>query len=107
MLIPVPEADEPARPSFPFLPSPPASVPRADAAWPGQAGDPGIGALLRFRSLMASDGQHVDLARLCRDRFYAYERIAAAHASGHEPLRRLALELFQIHHRCAAGLPAQ
>lgn len=59
----------------------------------------GAGALLRFRSLMGAEGLPCDLARLCDDRFYAYERIAAAHATANEPLRRLALELFQIYHR--------
>ena len=68
----------------------------------------GVGALLRFKSMMALEGQTVHLARLCYDKLYAYERIAAAHTSGDENLRRLALELFQIYHRRAtAGLPAQ
>ena len=68
----------------------------------------GVGALLRFKSMMALEGQTVHLARLCYDKLYAYERIAAAHASGDEKLRRLALELFQIYHRRQqAGLPAQ
>lgn len=67
-----------------------------------------IGALLRFKSLMAAEGQTVHLARLCYDKLYAYERIAAAHASSDEDLRRLALELFQIYHRRAsAGIPSQ
>ncbi|HEY8976127.1 MAG TPA: hypothetical protein VIN75_18075 [Burkholderiaceae bacterium] len=73
-----------------------------------QADELGIGALLRFKSMMAHEGQVVHLARLCYDKLYAYERIAAAHASSDENLRRLALELFQIYHRRAAtGLPAQ
>jgi hypothetical protein len=72
-----------------------------------QAEELGVGALLRFKSLMAAEGQHVHLARLCYDRLYAYERFAAAHASGSDDLRRLALELFQIHHRRAAGLASQ
>jgi len=68
----------------------------------------GVGALLRFKSMMALEGQTVHLARLCYDKLYAYERIAAAHASGDEKLRRLALELFQIYHRRQnAGLPSQ
>ncbi len=71
-----------------------------------QADELGIGALLRFKSMMANEGQTVHLARLCYDKLYAYERIAAAHASSDESLRRLALELFQIYHRRgAAGLP--
>ena len=73
-----------------------------------QADELGIGALLRFKSMMAADGQTVHLARLCYDKLYAYERIAAAHASNDEGLRRLALELFQIYHRRqSSGLPAQ
>lgn len=68
----------------------------------------GIGALLRFKSMMAAQGETVHLARLCYDKLYAYERIAAAHASSDEALRHLALELFQIYHRRqSAGLPAQ
>jgi hypothetical protein len=73
-----------------------------------QAEELGVGALLRFKSMMALEGQTVHLARLCYDKLYAYERIAAAHTSGDENLRRLALELFQIYHRRQqAGLPAQ
>jgi hypothetical protein len=50
----------------------------------------------------------VHLARLCYDKLYAYERIAAAHTSGDENLRALALELFQIYHRRAtAGIAPQ
>jgi hypothetical protein len=75
-----------------------------DAALPGLAS----GALLRFKSFMNAEGLACHLARLCADRLYAYERIAAAHATANKPLQRLALELFQIYHRCdeAAALPA-
>ena len=59
----------------------------------------GMGALLRFKSMMALDGQTVQVARMCYDRDYAYERIACAHGSASDPLRRLALELFQTFHR--------
>src|SRR6202000_1888935 len=70
-----------------------------------QAEELGVGALLRFKSMMALEGQTVHLARLCYDKLYAYERIAAAHACSDEGLRRLALELFQIYHRReSAGL---
>lgn len=55
--------------------------------------------LLRFKQLMATDGWPVQLARMCYDRLYAYERIAQAHASAQDPLRRVALELFQAYHR--------
>ena len=71
-------------------------APGAPAAAPE---DPGMGALLRFRSLMALDGHPVQVARMCFDRAYAYERIALAHTSAHDPLRRVALELFQTFHR--------
>ena len=70
-----------------------------------QADELGVGALLRFKSMMAHEGQSVHLARLCYDKLYAYERIAVAHSSGDDNLRRLALELFQIYHRReSAGL---
>ena len=59
----------------------------------------GMGALLRFRSLMGQQGHSVQVARMCFDKLYAYERIASAHATESEPLRRLALELFQAYHR--------
>ncbi|HEY9029234.1 MAG TPA: hypothetical protein VIP05_33420 [Burkholderiaceae bacterium] len=108
---PVPEVEAPRRVPVEFLPFEPAREPRADGrARTGTVlpdGELGIGALLRFKSLMAAEGQPVQLGRMCHDRLYAYERIAAAHAGGREDLRRLALELFQIYHRRAAGLPAQ
>ena len=111
MMIPVPEVQALRHVPAEFLPLEPARQPRAASPLPGataaQAEELGIGALLRFKSLMAADGQHVHLARLCYDKLYAYERIAAAHASSSEDLRRLALELFQIYHRRSAGLPAQ
>jgi hypothetical protein len=66
---------------------------------PHPAEDLGMGALLRFKSMMAMDGQNVHVARMCYDRHYAYERIASAHASARDPLRRLALELFQAYLR--------
>jgi hypothetical protein len=59
---------------------------------------------VRLRALMAADGRPCDLARLCRDRLYAYECIAAVNASADPNLRRLARELFQIlRRRDAAG----
>ena len=107
-MIPVPEANEPRPLPIEFMPFEPVRQPRAASAFPGMpGGDLGLGALPRFKSLMAADGQDVHLARLCYDKLYAYERIAVAHASGGEELRRLALELFQIYHRRSAGLPAQ
>ena len=110
-MIPVPEANEPRSPPIEFLPFEPVRQPRTVPGLPGvlgaRVGDLGLGALLRFKSLMAAEGHAVELARLCRDNAYAYERIAVAHAGGGVELRRLALELFQIYHRRSAGLPAQ
>ena len=58
-----------------------------------------MGELLRFKSMMGAEGQRVHLARMVYDRHYAYERIACAHASANDRLRRVALGLFQICHR--------
>ncbi len=111
-----PQADDAPRqaaPGFrPFEAAPATRPPRAARAplagiglATAQHDELGIGALLRFKSLMAADGQPVQLARLCYDRLYAYERIAVAHSSGDQALRHLALELFQIYHRRqSAGL---
>jgi len=68
------------------------------------AADVGMGALLRFKSLMAIEGQTVHVARMCYDRQYAFERIANAHTSAFDPLRRVALELFQAYHRRDEGI---
>ena len=72
--------------------------PRPSRSVPPLASDLDMGALLHFKSLMAQERQPVQVARMCFDRDYAYERIATAHASAHDPLRRLALELFQTYH---------
>ena len=61
-------------------------------------GDAGLQTLQQFRELMASHGHVVQVARMCFDRLYAYERIALAHAHGDEALRELALQLFQACH---------
>jgi hypothetical protein len=83
------------------------ATPSGHVAGPGQlSAGLASGALLRFKSLMNAEGLSCHLARLCADRLYAYERIAAAHATANEPLRRLALELFQIYHRCDDAAPA-
>lgn len=58
-----------------------------------------MGMLLRFRSLMALEHQPLQVARMCYDRIYAYERIAAAFGCANDPLKRLALELFLAYHR--------
>ena len=67
-------------------------------------GDADLHALQRFHVLMASEGHPVQMARMCFDRLYAYERIALAHASGDPALRRLALQLF---HACHYGGPTR
>jgi len=114
-MIPVPKINELQQTPNDFLPFDAALAARPPRATRSQvagfstthmqADELGIGALLRFKSLMAHEGQPVHLARLCYDKLYAYERIAAAHACSDEGLRRLALELFQIYHRReAAGL---
>jgi hypothetical protein len=82
-----------------LLAVPPRSEPETLVRQPLVADDLGMGALLRFRSMMALEGQTVQVARMCFDRLYAYDRIALAHASASDPLRRLALELFQAYHR--------
>lgn len=56
-----------------------------------------------FQRLMAYEGQDVDLLRLCSDPDYAQGRLAVAHTSANEPLRRLAVRLFESHQRNAAS----
>ncbi len=87
-----------------FQPLEPAAAARTPRRAPVPVGEEsGLGALLRFKSSMAEQGLPCDLSRLCDDRLYAYERIAAAQATSDEGLRRLALELFQIFHRRATA----
>ncbi len=50
-----------------------------------------------FKALMSREGLPVQLSRMLYDRLYAYECIAQAHATGNEPLRRMALQLFQVY----------
>ncbi len=57
------------------------------------------GAVLRFKSMMALEGHALQVARMGFDRRYVYEQIALAHTSARDPLRRLALELFQACHQ--------
>ena len=47
----------------------------------------------------------MQLARMCYDRLYAYERIAQAHASANDTLRAAALQLFHAYH-CLDGRAA-
>lgn len=67
-------------------------------------GGAGMQALQQFRTLMATQGHGVQVARMCFDRLYAYERIALAHAGSDPALRELALQLFQA---CHYGDPAR
>jgi hypothetical protein len=101
---PVPQVNDRPQSPIEFQPlefAAAARMPRRAPALPGE--EFGIGALLRFKSLMNAEGQPCHLARLCDDRLYAYERIAAAQATTNEGLRRMALELFQILHRRATA----
>lgn len=78
----------------------------ADVALPLGAAAAGMPALQEFRQLMAAEGHAVQVARLCFDRLYAYERIALAHAGSDATLRALALRLFQACHGSAVGQAA-
>lgn len=57
--------------------------------------------MARFRRLMRYEGHDVDLPRMCLDADYAYDRLAVAHTSDDERLRRIALELFDTYQRNA------
>jgi len=65
------------------------------AVLPQAIGGLDIERLQQFKGLMAAEDEPVQIGRMLFDRLYAYERIACAHASAQEPLRRLALGLFQ------------
>lgn len=60
---------------------------------------PELTRLMQFRSLMQTEGEVVQLPRMRFDRRYAFDRLARAHACNNDPLRRLALELFQTYQR--------
>jgi hypothetical protein len=91
-----------------------------DTLWPGLAqrrslaghgadGHLDVALLQEFKLLMGLEGWPVQIARMCYDRLYAYERIAQAHASANSALRQVALQLFHAYHRLdeieAAGGP--
>lgn len=61
-----------------------------------------IDMLASFARLMTGEGWHVDLARMCLDRLYAYERIAQAHTSAQDKLRSVAVDMFAAYDRHAA-----
>lgn len=77
--------------------------PAAAIAPPALLPPASLQALQQFRALMGAQGHGVQMARMCFDRLYAYERIALAHAGGDPALRELALQLFQA---CHYGDPA-
>jgi hypothetical protein len=52
---------------------------------------------------MAGEGWAVDLARMCHDRLYAYERMAQAHTSASRRLRSAAVTLFADYERLPAA----
>ncbi len=52
-----------------------------------------------FRDLMAAEGWPVNVARMCHDRLYAYERMALAHTSASRRLRAAAVTLFADYER--------
>ncbi|NDY91566.1 hypothetical protein [Ideonella livida] len=60
---------------------------------------PDYPSLWRFRHWMREVGHEVQLPRLRYDRRYAGHCLALAHASGHDRLRRLALQIFQHRER--------
>jgi hypothetical protein len=60
--------------------------------------------LERFRALMAREGWPVSLHRMCLDRLYARECIAQAHTSAADPLRAIAVDLFEV---CLPAAPAE
>jgi hypothetical protein len=62
-----------------------------------------VSRLADFRDLMAGEGWSVDLQRMCHDRLYAYERMALAHTSISDGLRRAAVTLFADYERLPAA----
>lgn len=78
----------------------PIGAAEAHPAEPGAAGPARVDlwTLSRFKQLMAAEGWPVQAARMIFDRIYAHERLAFAHTSAREELRRLAMELFRAMH---------
>jgi hypothetical protein len=83
----------PRAPSLPFEPA--ALQPLAIRATVPQ--------LERFRALMAREGWSVSLHRMCLDSVYARACIAQAHTSAADPLRAIAVDLFEA---CVQEAPA-
>ena len=75
--------------------------PHAATATPARVLTLPVMALARFRRLMQYEGWDADMLRMCVDTAYAYERLATAHTSGDERLRRAALILFDAFDRNA------
>lgn len=59
------------------------------------AGPVDLRELQALQQLMSAQRLGLQPTRMLYDRLYAFERLAAAHASADESLRELALELFQ------------
>jgi hypothetical protein len=58
----------------------------------------GLALLSRFSQLMTQDGLTVDSRRMQSDSTYAFERLALAHTSNYESLRRCAMQVFALFH---------
>jgi hypothetical protein len=54
--------------------------------------------LVQFKSLMLREGWPLQVSRMIFDRVYAHERLAFAHGSANDALRRLAMEIFRRMH---------
>jgi hypothetical protein len=80
----------------------PAFIEGAEQLWMSQLAQ-SLGAqgeqLQAFASLMQANQWPVDIGRLFMDSRYAYGRLALAHTSTDEPLRHLALVLFEGYQR--------
>jgi hypothetical protein len=84
----------PRAPSSPFEPAAPAPLAIRTT----------VRQLERFRALMAREGWSVSLHRMCLDRVYARECIAQAHTSAADPLRAIAVDLFEA---CLPAAPVE
>lgn len=54
--------------------------------------------LVQFKSLMQREGWTLQVSRMIFDRVYAHERLAFAHGSASDVLRRLAMDIFRRMH---------
>lgn len=58
------------------------------------AGAVALSDLQDFQRLLQAEGQGLQPTRMLYDRLYAFERLAAAHASANPALQQLAMQLF-------------